>query len=1421
MPPVAVLAMVESGNSPEAARKPLHPFFAPNRQPAPTASIEPPTVPHQPDATEDTLMSIDEPAEPKAEDDTLEKTAGRRSKRRKVSPGLEDDEEPKKPKTRKRAKPNVGAGLLNHFVRLGKAKGDDTVQEEEDETIAQQDEELPAQQAELPQPDAIGVEGHAQVENTIPAPAHDVSGIIRNLVDVNIRSSPPPPAVNVEPPKPTKLLRFNPKTGTIGSPPKPKQPEPTEETAPTTKKRIQPSRVKKPECKIVTIKYSSESDDETRTRVGEKIEVILKAPKQPQTVNQRNQKSADSKKPPASKPASSKSTHPFFSGKAKGTPAAPPDVEPKNDKPSEPSQKVFMSTPCSPKKPRATAFTGRMPQFGFNKNNVPLKFPGAKPPAWPWKAMVHVRGEEDVPMLQDIELPFPSRKSKGQSVKVDQGESIVNLAKNSIGVESVKQALRDFNTDDFIPPPPELRLPTKHFESGKRLQQRILPELRTFKPTKATGQLKAPPQLARLYDSVSSSLSAFDQCQCETSNWAQKYGPVNAYEVLQPGNEVFLLRDWLHALKVKSVETGSVDPDKPKKGKAVGPGRKKRRKKLDDFIVYSDDEFVVDSDSDDGIDCTPSGFRGITRKTVVKSTDLSEKDASKIANTLILSGPHGCGKTAAVYAVAKELDFEVFEINSSSRRSGKDVLEKIGDMTRNHLVQQHQSSVDKAGDDEEDATAEEVKSGKQATMNAFFRPKTTAAKSKKPTKPPPTSAPKETKKDSGKAQRQSLILLEEVDILYEEDKQFWATIVTLIAQAKRPFVMTCNDETLLPLHTLNLHGIFRLSPPPTEFAVDRLLLIAANEGHALTRQAVASLYESRGHDLRATMTDLQYWCQIGVGDRKGGFDWYYPRWPRGCDRDENGDVVRVVSQSTYLTGMNWLGRDTVLGKATDRRQVEEEILEQAWDSWGLDMGSWQDSVELESWAEGMPSSGAGKLEALEAFEDLADALSAADLCSSRSFGTLNEVRDFNSNPIVFVLTVRSQEPLDATLPELPAKARDDFILGLTPLDSPLLTLHDSLTTTLPTTIESLSRSVLRSRTSSLTQQPTPTDTLQPLTESSALNLITKSFTDLSLSSPSQPAIKRIDLAFAFDPIATSSDSSSATYLDPSVFDRTTSLITLDVAPYVRSIVAYESNLQKRRMKMSSLLSISDGADASGGTGTTNAGGATGTKRMRTTRAALSALEGGERSVKRKERWFRAELNPFLVEKTGGRGWTDLTLRYLEENAAAAAAAAAAGAGGGAGHQQDEEMKMAGDNISEASEVSVPWEAQGRFQEQQAQRQQQVMSDLNAGPVPGQQIEVLLKQKPKRGRPRKNMAKVVEGDEAEADLGQVQHQPAQGGLAGLVQGAGAGPVQGAEASAGDGRQGVDALAGTAEAPPGEPVSRQQHQSDADGDVSMTQ
>lgn len=477
------------------------------------------------------------------------------------------------------------------------------------------------------------------------------------------------------------------------------------------------------------------------------------------------------------------------------------------------------------------------------------------------------------------------------------------------------------------------------------------------------------PVIRRLYNTLRTSLSAYDRSDCENSSWAQKYAPQTTAEILQPGREGGLLREWLLSLKVDSVDTGA-DPAAREKPPADAKARakKKRKRALEGFILDSDDEADELDEVSDGEDTwTSQADRGL--RSVIRHGDIKAKARdARLTNAVVISGPHGCGKTAAVYAIAKELDFEVFEINASSRRSGKDVLERVGDMTRNHLVHHHADEAQ----GEEDQTAEEVKSGKQGTMTSFFKSKGAAK-----TPNVKSASPKTSPKPQGpKSQKQSLILLEEVDILYEEDKQFWVTISSLIAQSKRPFIMTCNDETLLPFALLNLHGIFRFNPPPADLAVDAMLLVAANEGHVLERRPVEELYETRGRDLRASLTELNYWCQIGVGDRRGGMDWFYLRWPKGSDLDENGNVVRVISESTYQSGMGWFG-DTARGDKRD----EEELVRESWEAWGVGCD------ELL-----MPDGSVGGRCSVGEYAALMDSMSSADMLSSGAFGKAYEVR---------------------------------------------------------------------------------------------------------------------------------------------------------------------------------------------------------------------------------------------------------------------------------------------------------------------------------------------------------------------------------------------------------------------------------------------
>ncbi|KAG5929530.1 hypothetical protein E4U42_005557 [Claviceps africana] len=1042
---------------------------------------------------------------------------------------------------------------------------------------------------------------------------------------------------STETPSGRKVLKFNMKTGTLGSPPRTKQKTPT------------PSRV-------VCVRYGK--NEANRIEMGAKITQILNGdlrlpmiPTKTRPIRkpvENDNKSSDV----TSSLSSSKATHPFFSGRSKPSRTSTPKSQPTDSATKSPSRKhtIFTSTPMSPRKPKdpfLSIVQNRASQPGIRSGGT--KVPGAKYPLWPPKGMSHVRGDDYAPLSTKISQPRPvgHRKSKGQVTTIGQAESVLSAVMQHIDVEALRGSLpRDENS--FIPAPPELRIPQRYFESGWKLQHRIRSQLSISSPLALAGEedvsqdelagpapAAAHPAISRHYVSLLGQLSAFDRSSCESVAWTQKYAPVSAAQVLQKGKDAIYIKHWLQGMKVQSVDTGNSNDSAGEQNKAkadVVPKKRRKKYKEDDFIVDTDDEaseleeILENGDEEEDTDAD----LWQTKKSVVRSSGTRSKGGGRLKNTIVLSGPHGCGKTAAVYAVANELGFEVFEINSSSRRSGKDVLERIGDMTRNHLVQPHRAQAAPVanGDDSSAATAgNESRSSQPGIMTAFFRARPGSKEKSKQSKKAATPT----------AQKQSLILVEEADILYEEDKQMWTSLMGMIKQSKRPFVITCNDESLIPLQSLDLHGIFRFTPAPTAWAVDLCILIAAHEGHALRRSAVEALYQCRKLDLRATICDLSFWCQIGVGDRKGGFDWFYSRWPKGCDLDERGDVVRVISQDTYRHGMGWLGRDAVLSERSGLGR-EREVLRQSWDFWQVDMGGdWCQSADMSALARdvgrvarkcGDDAEQKRKRQgaALEAMDDFYLTQSDADLFSGG------------------ILAAHLKEKMDPSLPKLTGRAREDFIIGRSLLDAQEASSHTShgqammlaLKSEARHRLDSASRRILEPRERERERErdrdrararDSERDRDRDKARLHCLPLLDEpgaiAKLDASFGNRVQD-MTRMDLARAFDPIAVAPKAQATSHLEPSVFDRTMRLIVLDVAPWIRGIVAFEHQLMQERQKLNSLLS-------EGGT----------RKRMRNTRSAYSALEGGERRSTRKERYFGDALTTRLVMRTGaGQYWQD-------------------------------------------------------------------------------------------------------------------------------------------------------------------------------------
>lgn len=1053
-------------------------------------------------------------------------------------------------------------------------------------------------------------------------------------------------AVNVEPsvnsagsavPIPKKTLRLNPKTGTIGSPPNQKA---------STKKYGASQRAtsgkspKQPRSLLVCVGYGP--NGETRVSVGQKINQILGGIATYASL----QKTSSPMPEPVVDVKPLKSTHPFFLGKIAPKVVTTKVIEPPQEL-NAPQAKIGTDrTPMTlgevkslaPLKKQAQAVsTASFHSFG-TAHKLP-KIPGAVDVCWPPHGMIHVRGydSDKKPSVFDAAAQMSlstEKKSKYTAAETLAKDDILKIHARNLRINKILTDIQNIDADNFTQPEKCLRVPEKHFESGLHIQRRIRHQLSIRLPlisnleasTSSEDELRDNQRdqkavnsaLLKVYNGIPTSLTAFDRCQYETQSWIQKYAPCCAAEVLQSGKEPSILKEWLHALTVVSVETGTRDSSQSRgdsltsrKSATTGAEKasKKKRKsnKLEDFVVSSDEE---DSCMDEISDPEGNEFSQrshiFPKRTVIRSGDVfgsKSRESRKLKNAVVISGPTGCGKTAMVYAVAKELGFEVFEINSSSRRSGKEILEKVGDMTRNHLVHtSDRSDLLPPSDDDvkhvSDALAADLKSGRQGTMNSFFKPGKTHSNTSKSAKTARKNtdaaiALLKTPKGPPKAQKQSLILLEEVDILYEEDKQFWTTVMNLIALSKRPIVMTCNDETVLPMQALTLHAIIRLSPPPVDIAVDYMLLIAAAEGHVLKRKAVKALYEARSCDLRASLTELNYWCQLGVGDRKGGLDWCYPRWPPGCDLDSNGNTIRVVSEGTYKTGMGWLGRDSIFGRLHEP-ETKEQLLQEVWDGWHIDAGELHDSF-------GTPSSFDGSwLPVLSYYEDYTEAMSVGDVCAWGSLSTDNQVS------------------LETSSPPVSAKSREDFVIGYELLQADTLSCFDPLHKNISLWMKTQARHLL--------QSSHPSE-VNGISEPGISNHIAK------VNRKRDVSIDRTDFSLAFDPIAMPDRISQqmGSGLECSVFDRTISLIAVDVAPFVRSIVAHDVKLQQRRAKLSNLLSE---------------GGKRG-KRIRTTRSALSALEGGTRKTTRPEKYFQAELNPYSVQRTGLKYWQDAVASEME------------------------------------------------------------------------------------------------------------------------------------------------------------------------------
>ncbi|KAA8546400.1 hypothetical protein F0562_002861 [Nyssa sinensis] len=235
-----------------------------------------------------------------------------------------------------------------------------------------------------------------------------------------------------------------------------------------------------------------------------------------------------------------------------------------------------------------------------------------------------------------------------------------------------------------------------------------------------------------------------------------------------------------------------------------------------------------------------------------------------VKNVLLVTGPVGSGKSAAIYATAKEQGFHVIEVNASDWRNGTLVKQRFGEAVESHWLQWTPENT--VGSENKlllkSSQAIPNTTVTQESNNDAIEliPLSDEEDSQNAGGIPGKFTRKENRTASDQSEIKTLILFEDVDAILHEDRGFIGTIQQLAETAKRPMILTSNSNNpVLPNNLDRLEVCFTL--PSIKELLHYVFMVCAAEKVIVQPCLLERFIGYCQRDIRKTIIHLQFWCQ--------------------------------------------------------------------------------------------------------------------------------------------------------------------------------------------------------------------------------------------------------------------------------------------------------------------------------------------------------------------------------------------------------------------------------------------------------------------------------------------------------------------------------------------------------------------------------